>query len=139
MKVKIEPIMLPQSHKLIAHHRHAGYRPVVVTATNSFITGPIAKAFNIDDLVATEPEMNDKGFTGKVKGVPCFQSGKVERMEDWLAQNKLDWSDTWFYSDSHNDIPLLQKVTYPVAVSPDAQLEQYALDLGWPIINLHTD
>ncbi len=137
MHSKIKPIMLPQAQKLIEHHRSAGYRPVIITATNRFITEPIAKAFNIDDLLATEPEKNNNGYTGNVTGTPCFQSGKVTHLETWLDEHDLDLDDSWFYSDSHNDIPLLEKVTYPVAVNPDTKLEAHAQELGWPILHLN--
>jgi len=132
MQSKIAPIMLPQAIKLIEHHRSAGYRPVIITATNRFITEPIAKAFNIDDLLATEPEQKENNYTGKVVGTPCFQAGKVTRLEEWLEHENLNLDDSWFYSDSHNDFPLLEKVTYPVVVNPDRKLKAHAQKYGWP-------
>ena len=108
----------------------------MITATNSFVTAPIVQAFGIDNLIATEPEKNANGYTGKVMGVPCFQEGKVERLNNWMQQNELNLQDSWFYSDSHNDLPLLKQVDNPVAVDPDHQLEDYAKQQGWPIISL---
>jgi HAD superfamily phosphoserine phosphatase-like hydrolase len=112
---------------------------VVVTATNSFVTRPIAREFGIEYLVATDPEEIHGEFTGRVKGVPSFREGKVTRVEAWLAEHSLAWSDfteTWFYSDSLNDLPLLEKVTNPVAVDPDETLKERALAQGWMIISL---
>jgi phosphoserine phosphatase len=113
----------------------------VVTATNSFVTGPIVRAFDIPHLIATIPACSaaDGRFTGQVRGTPAFQAGKVARVEDWLEAQGLWWgsfTDSWFYSDSHNDLPLLEKVRHPVAVSPDARLEAIATARGWEIVRL---
>ena len=132
----IEPIILPAGRALIEHHRRQGDRPVVITATNRFITGPIAERLGIEHLLATEPEMHDGRYTGRVAGVPCFQAGKVTRLQQWLAEQSLTLDGAWFYSDSHNDLPLLSRVQHPVAVDPDETLERHARTQGWPVISL---
>lgn len=137
MAQKIRPIMSPAAFELVDKHRRAGDILAVITATNSFVTGPIVKAFGIDNLLATEPEKNGGHYTGRVAGIPCFQQGKVTRMQSWMAEHTLSWDGSWFYSDSHNDLPLLQQVDHPVAVDPDATLKKVAQEKGWPIISLH--
>ena len=132
----IHPLMSKAAFELIAKHRAAGDTLIVITATNSFVTTPIVKAFGIDNLLATEPEMNSHGYTGKVAGVPCFREGKVTRLKSWLAEHNLNLQDSWFYSDSHNDLPLLREVAHPVAVDPDEQLKAVALREKWPVISL---
>ena len=133
---KISPILLPKAHELIDRHRQQGDTLVVITATNRFITAPIVELYEIPHLLATEPELQDEQYTGRVAGTPCFQDGKVERLGDWLADNQQSLDNSWFYSDSHNDLPLLNKVTHPVAVDPDEILEQHARDHDWPVISL---
>lgn len=133
---KISPILLPKAHELIDRHRQQGDTLVVITATNRFITAPIVELYDIPHLLATEPELQDEQYTGRVAGTPCFQDGKVERLGDWLADNQQSLDNSWFYSDSHNDLPLLNKVTHPVAVDPDEILEQHARDHDWPVISL---
>ena len=133
---KITPILLPRAHALIDRHRQQGDTLVVITATNRFITTPIVELYGIQHLLATEPEIVDNGYTGKVSGTPCFQAGKVERLSDWLEDSRQSLDDSWFYSDSHNDLPLLGKVTHPVAVDPDEVLAQHAKDHDWPVISL---
>ena len=133
---KISPILLPKAHELIDRHRQQGDTLVVITATNRFITTPIVELYDIPHLLATEPELQDEQYTGRVAGTPCFQDGKVERLGDWLADNQQSLDNSWFYSDSHNDLPLLNKVTHPVAVDPDEILEQHARDHDWPVISL---
>lgn len=136
---KIRPLMSPASFELIEKHKSAGDTLVVITATNSFVTAPIVNAFGIENLIATEPEKIDHRYTGKVAGIPCFQDGKVKRLEAWMAEHKLNLQDSWFYSDSHNDIPLLKQVDNPVAVDPDEALHELATRQGWPVISLrHT-
>jgi HAD superfamily phosphoserine phosphatase-like hydrolase len=111
----------------------------VITATNSFVTAPIAHEFGIAELIATEPEERNGEFTGAVRGIPCFREGKVANLEAWLAgrgRALADYSESWFYSDSHNDLPLLERVSHPVAVDPDATLRAHAGRRGWPIITL---
>jgi len=133
---KITPILLPKAHALIDRHRQQGDTLVVITATNRFITSPIVEMYDIEYLLATEPEMVNNSYTGKVTGIPCFQAGKVARLNDWLEDSRQSLDDSWFYSDSHNDLPLLGKVTHPVAVDPDEILEQHAKDHDWPVISL---
>ena len=133
---KITPILLPKAQALIDRHRQQRDTLVVITATNRFITDPIVELYDIPHLLATEPEMQDHQYTGKVAGIPCFRDGKVIRLSDWLVENRQSLQDSWFYSDSHNDLPLLEKVTHPVAVDPDEILERHARDRDWPIISL---
>jgi len=136
MAEKIRPIMSQSAFALVEKHRVAGDTLMVITATNSFVTAPIVKAFGIDNLLATEPEKNSHGYTGRVAGVPCFQQGKVTRLQNWLETNQRDLKGSWFYSDSHNDLPLLRQVEHPVAVDPDVQLAQVAKENNWPVISL---
>lgn len=133
---KIRPIMLPAARELIARHRRDGDTLAIVTATNSFITAPIAALFDVPYLLATEPRIRDGRYTGEVEGTPCFREGKVVRLRAWLAERGLGLSQSWFYSDSHNDIPLLELVTHPVAVDPDPELTRHAEARAWPIISL---
>jgi HAD superfamily hydrolase (TIGR01490 family) len=133
---KISPILLPRAHELVERHRQQGDTLVVITATNRFITTPIVEMYEIPNLLATEPELQDNQYTGRVAGTPCFQDGKVERLDDWLADSQQSLNDSWFYSDSHNDLPLLNRVTHPVAVDPDEILEQHAREHDWPVISL---
>jgi len=133
---KITPVLLPRAQALIDRHRQQGDTLVVITATNRFITSPIVELYGVPHLLATEPEILNDQYTGKVTGTPCFQDGKVERLTEWLDENRQSLQDSWFYSDSHNDLPLLNKVTHPVAVDPDEILERHAGDHDWPIISL---
>ena len=136
MQEVITPVMLPAAHLLLEKHRAQGDTLLIITATNSFITGPIAAALGVDNLIATEPEIVDGQYTGRVSGTPCFQHGKVERLEAWLTAHQENLAHSWFYSDSHNDLPLLQAVSHPVAVDPDEVLERHARDRRWEIISL---
>ena len=136
LKDKIMPILQPKARALLDHHRMQGDVLVIITATNRFITGPIAELHGVEHLLATEPEMDDGRYTGNVTGVPCFQDGKVTRLADWLAANDASLENSWFYSDSHNDLPLLQQVTHPVAVDPDDTLAAHAREQDWKIISL---
>ena len=132
----IKPILLPAARELIERHRAAGDTLMIITATNGFVTEPIASLYGINHLLATTPEFREGRYTGRYEGVPCFQSGKVTRLDEWLDKHGHDLSGSWFYSDSHNDLPLLERVTHPVAVDPDARLKQYAEERGWPILSL---
>ncbi|HSC74884.1 MAG TPA: HAD family hydrolase [Pseudomonadales bacterium] len=136
MREKIEPIVLPKAQALVDNHRAQGHTLMIITATNSFITTPIAKRFGIDILIATTPEQKNGIYTGDIVGVPCYREGKVERLNAWLAENNETLYGSYFYSDSHNDLPLLQRVDHPVAVDPDDTLRKYAKDNGWQILNL---
>ena len=133
---KIEPIILPEALALLARHRNAGDTLLIITATNRFITEPIAQRLDVPHLLATDIEFIDGRYTGRPLGTPCFQHGKVERLRAWLAETGHELAGSWFYSDSHNDLPLLDLVTHPVAVDPDQTLAQYARERGWPIISL---
>ncbi len=138
MNRKIMPMITQKARDLV--ESHAGDARVVVTATNSFVTRPIAREFGIENLVATDPEERPDGeFTGGVQGLPAFREGKVARVESWLAGLGLTWGsfeETWFYSDSLNDLPLLSKATHPVAVDPDETLKEHAVANGWMVISL---
>ncbi len=135
---KIEPILLPAGRRLIERHRRRGDIPVIITATNAFVTRPIADRLGVRELIATEPEFRDGRYTGAVAGIPCFQEGKVQRLRQWLDERGLDLEASWFYSDSHNDLPLLERVTHPVAVDPDDTLAAEARRRGWPVLSLRT-
>ncbi|MGE0370456.1 MAG: HAD family hydrolase [Gammaproteobacteria bacterium] len=136
LEEKIRPIILPAGRALIENHRRRGDTPLIITATNSFITRPIAASLGIEHLLATEPELVAGRYTGGVTGIPCFRSGKVDRLSAWLTENHTDLAGSWFYSDSHNDLPLLQLVEHPVAVNPDDTLARYAASRSWPILDL---
>jgi HAD superfamily hydrolase (TIGR01490 family) len=136
LREKIEPILLPKARDLLEQHRARGDELLIITATNRFITEPIARRYGVSHLLATEAEIVDGEYTGGISGTPCFQTGKVERLHAWLDQNHQDLNGSWFYSDSHNDLPLLEQVDHPVAVDPDDTLKSHAQRLGWPIISL---
>lgn len=139
MATRIRPMIGAPARALVQRHLDEGSLCAVVTATNSFVTGPIAREFGIPHLVATIPAHEDGRFTGKPRGTPAFKAGKIERVEAWLESLGLWWgafAQSWFYSDSHNDLPLMSKVTRPVAVDPDDTLRGHARNAGWPIISL---
>jgi len=133
---KIKPLLLPAAAALIEKHRSAGDIPIIITATNRFVTEPIAQLYGIECLIATTPELKNGHYTGRFVGTPCFREGKVQRLKEWLAENDHDLTGSWFYSDSHNDLPLLSLVGFPVAVDPDEALGAYAIQNRWPIISL---
>jgi len=131
---------IPQaSRALLQRHRAAGHTLIIITATNSFITAPVAAEFGVDALIATEPERDGARFTGRVAGRPCFREGKVRKLDAWLAERSDVPEETWFYSDSHNDLPLLERVDHPVAVNPDEMLAEVAAARGWPVMSLRGD
>lgn len=132
----IDPIILPAGRRLIERHRNRGDDVVIITATNRFITAPIAERLGITDLLATEPELRDGRYTGRAQGVPCFQAGKVTRLNMWLREREQSLDGSWFYSDSQNDLPLLEAVDHPVAVDPDEILERTARERQWPVLTL---
>lgn len=139
MEVKVRPMIASKARALVEKHRAAGDLMMVITATNAFVTRPIATEFGIEHLIATDPEEIDGQFTGRVSGQPSFQQGKVTRLHQWLqarGQGLADFEETWFYSDSLNDLPLLKEVNHPVAVDPDPTLRAYAEKAHWPIISL---
>ena len=130
---KIAPIMLEKGHDKIKEHQGRGDTVMIITATNSFVTGPIAAAFGVKHLIATVPEMREGRFTGEIEGVPCFREGKVQRLQQWLEKHDMGLDDSTFYSDSHNDLPLLEQVSNPVAVDADDTLIETAKARNWPI------
>ncbi len=136
MREMIEPIMLPKADALLKKHREQGDFLLIITATNSFVTQPIAERLGVDAILATDPEMKDGAYTGHVAGTPCFQHGKVERLHSWLADTGHSLKDSYFYSDSHNDLPLLELVDHPVAVNPDEILDEHAQKQGWEVLDL---
>ncbi len=136
MASHIAPIMQPKARTLLERHRQQGHFLLIITATNHFVTAPIAEALGVDDLLATDPEFHDGCYTGRVSGIPCFREGKVQRLEAWLKTTGRNLAGSWFYSDSHNDLPLLEMVEHPVAVDPDETLEDHARTRGWEIISL---
>jgi len=137
MQESILPIISQQARDLVNYHRENGDILLIITATNRFITAPIAKEFGIDNLLATDAEIVNNQYTGKVSGTPCFQEGKVVRLNEWLVQTGYTLENSWFYSDSHNDIPLLEKVNFPIAVDPDEKLAEHAELKDWKILQLH--
>lgn len=139
MDSHIRPIMLDKAQALIDEHRAKGDRLLVITATNRFVTEPIVHAFGIDELLAIELEIKDGKYTGKSVGTPSFKEGKVTRLKAWLANNDEDLEGAYFYSDSHNDIPLLELVDNPVVVDGDAQLLEHASTKGWTSISLRDE
>lgn len=139
MRIKIKPMMSEAGKKLVSSHRAAGDVCVIITATNSFVTAPIAREYGIEFLIATEPEQHNGEFTGRVHGTPSFREGKITRLEEWMQHHDWTWgdfSDSTFYSDSLNDLPLLTLVKNPVAVDPDNTLRAHAEQHGWRIISL---
>ena len=135
----IKPMITEKARALVKRHQEEGDLIIVITATNSFITKPIAELFGIENLIGTDPEEKEGEFTGKVSGLPSFKEGKVTRLEAWLKGKNLllaSFEKSYFYSDSHNDLPLMQKVTHPVAVDSDDVLSEYAKSMGWPQISL---
>jgi HAD superfamily hydrolase (TIGR01490 family) len=139
MHDKIQPMMTTAARNLVAQALADADMVAIITATNSFVTAPIAQAFGIPHLIATEPEQINGEFTGKVAGIPSFREGKITRLNDWLAlHNKQlnDFNESWFYSDSLNDLPLLELVNHPVAVDADPTLAAHANKSGWPSISL---
>ena len=135
----IKPMITEKARALVKRHQDEGDLIIVITATNSFITKPIAELFGIENLIGTDPEEKEGEFTGKVSGLPSFKEGKVTRLEAWLKGKNLlltSFEKSYFYSDSHNDLPLMQKVTHPVAVDSDDVLSEYAKSKGWPQISL---
>lgn len=138
MTEKIAPILQPSAKALIDKHRQQGDYLLIITATNLFITAPIAQTLDVDDIIATLPAMQDGVYTGDVEGVPSFKEGKVTRLKSWLELNKMDLAGSYFYSDSHNDLPLLEMVEHPVAVDADPTLLNHAKNRGWPTLSLRS-
>ena len=137
MDQHIRPIMLEKARVLLQKHRDRGDHLMIITATNRFVVEPIADEFGVDTLLAIELEIENNRYTGKVTGIPTFQDGKVLRLQEWLTENPgFSMEGSYFYSDSKNDLPLLQKVDFPFAVNPDPELEKAARENDWPVLNL---
>ena len=139
LATRIRPLISAAARQLVARHADAGDLLAIVTATNSFVTGPIAHEFNVPHLIATIPAQESGRFTGQPRGTPSFREGKIVRVDAWLESLGLwlgSFEQSWFYSDSHNDLPLLEKVTHPVAVDADATLAEVATRRGWTQISL---
>ncbi|MEX0618244.1 MAG: HAD family hydrolase [Pseudohongiellaceae bacterium] len=138
MEDYINPIILPRAVELVKQHREQNDYCLIITATNRFITEPIARCFAVDTLLATDLVVESARYTGAIDGVPCFQAGKVERLEHWirLRNDGFKLKDSVFYTDSHNDLPLLRKVRFPIAVDPDPELKEIANNNAWKVISL---
>ncbi|MBP9961124.1 MAG: HAD family hydrolase, partial [Pseudomonas sp.] len=136
MRDCVEPIILPKALSLLEEHRSAGDKLVIITATNRFITGPIAKRLGVQTLLATECEMIDGRYSGRSTDIPCFREGKVTRLNRWLLENGFSLEGSHFYSDSMNDLALLEAVEHPIAVDPDPNLRAEAEKRGWRVISL---
>lgn len=133
----VQNMIAPGARDLLHKHRAAEDELIIITATIDFITAPIAELLGVRHLLATIPEQDSTGtFTGRIAGTPAFQGGKITRLQQWLREQNQEFSEQWFYSDSHNDLPLLEQVSHPVAVDPDAKLASHAQAKGWPIISL---
>ncbi|MGB2337208.1 MAG: HAD family hydrolase, partial [Alcanivorax sp.] len=133
---KLDSMWLPKAETLLQKHRDQGHTLMIITATNDFVTAPLADRLGVDHLIATVAECRRERYTGNVAGTPSYREGKVERLAEWLNANDETLENSWFYSDSHNDLPLLRKVDNPVAVDPDSALEREAREQGWPVISL---
>lgn len=136
MRERIEPIILPKARVLVEDHRARGHTLIIATSTNRFITEPIARAFNVGNLLATEPEFANGHYTGRLVGAACLRGGKIVHLEAWLEQRNARAAESWCYSDSQNDIPLLEWASHAIAVDADARLAAYAKEKGWPLISL---
>ncbi|MGQ9427172.1 histidinol-phosphatase [Gilvimarinus sp. F26214L] len=139
MRDKIEALRLDKAQALIGRHQANGDVLAIITSTNRFVTEPIATMLGIEHLMATELEMDGDRYTGRIVGVPCYRAGKIDHLENWLRRNPHDLSGCTFYSDSINDLPLLEKVDNPVAVDPDPTLAALARERGWDIISLRDE
>lgn len=136
VETKVKPIVADKTAELLEAHRERGHTLVIITATNDVVTGPIAKLLGVEHLIATRAERTEDGYSGQPAGLPCFQEGKITRLDEWRQQQPQDFDETWFYSDSLNDIPLLEAVDHPCVVDADPTLEAHARAQGWPIMSL---
>lgn len=132
----IRPLWLPRAEQLVESHRAQGHTLMIITATNDFITTPIAARLGISTLLATIAERDAGGYTGHISGIPCYREGKVARLDAWLGEHHETLAGSYFYSDSHNDLPLLERVDHPVAVDADDKLQRTARQRGWPVMSL---
>jgi len=133
----IKPIIAPGARELLDNHRNQNHELLIISATHLFVTAPIAQLLGVPTVLSTEPEIIDNRYTGRYLGTPTYQEGKVIALHEWLAKSVLRMDGSYFYSDSINDLALLEKVDHPITVHPDEQLEAIAEERGWPIINLH--
>lgn len=138
MQQTVEPMLQSKAFELLQKHRDLGHFLLIITATNRFVTEPIATRLGVDDLIATEPEIIDGRYTGKVSGIPCYQDGKVTRLRAWLKNKPHNLEGSFFYSDSNNDLPLLKLADNPIAVDSDEKLTAYAQQRQWPILSLRS-
>lgn len=137
MRIIVLPMIWPAARRLVDQHRQAGHTLIMLTSTNDFIAAPIATEFGIPHLIATRAELVAGRYTGRFSGTPCYRQGKVTRLNEWLQAHNEGFGESWCYSDSHNDLPLLALVAHPVAVNPDPALQAHAQTHGWPILSLH--
>jgi len=135
MQQKIQPIVLPKAQAVVDEHKAKGDRVLVITATNRFVTAPIVTEYGIDDLLATEPEIKNGNYTGLVEGIPCFQKGKINHLNTWLEKTGENLEGAYFYSDSHNDLPMLELVDNPIVVHGDDTLQAIAKQRSWPSLD----
>jgi HAD superfamily hydrolase (TIGR01490 family) len=135
----VRPCITATARALLAGHRNSGHVLAIITATNRFVAEPIAEELDVPNLLATEPEHDGRRFTGRVAGVPCFREGKLAHLRAWLDREDLVPAETWCYSDSHNDLLLLETASHPVAVNPDAQLAQHAAQRHWPVMHMRRE
>ncbi|RUM41360.1 MAG: HAD-IB family hydrolase [Desulfobulbus sp.] len=135
----VRPMMGDKAKKLVQWHKDQGHTLLVITATNSFITRPIVKAFGIEHLLATDPKVVEGRFTTEIDGIPCFQDGKVKRLKKWLAANNESLTGSFFYSDSFNDLPLMEIVDHVIAVDPDEKLAEISARQGWTTLSLRDE
>jgi len=133
----IKPIIAPGAQELLDNHRNQNHELLIISATHLFVTAPIAQLLGVPTVLSTEPEIIDNRYTGRYLGTPTYQEGKVTALHEWLAKSVQRMDGSYFYSDSINDLALLEKVDHPITVHPDEQLEAIAEERGWPIINLH--
>jgi HAD superfamily hydrolase (TIGR01490 family) len=133
----IKPIVAPGARELLDNHRNQNHELLIISATHLFVTAPIAQLLGVPTVLSTEPEIIDNRYTGRYLGTPTYQEGKVTALHEWLAKSVQRMDGSYFYSDSINDLALLEKVDHPITVHPDEQLEAIAEERGWPIINLH--
>ena len=136
MRDYVEPMLLPAAFSLLDKHREQGDKLVIITASNTVITKPIARRLGVSTLMGCDVEIKEGKFTGASVGIPSFREGKVARLTEWMSTNNYSLDGAWFYSDSHNDVPLLERVDNPVATDPDPQLAELARQRSWPIISL---
>ena len=136
MAAHIEPLILPKALALLQKHKDQGHQLLIITATNGFVTRPIAARLGVEEILASDPEIMNGRYTGKCIGTPCFQDGKVTRLQEWLSSSGESLEGSYFYSDSINDLPLLERVSHPVAVDPDSRLRAIAEARGWKIMSL---